>query len=86
MYYNHRYRCHRNRRNHHRHYYYRHHHYLGIKIFDTVVLELSLTELAWNVAAICAAAVRDYAASGDMRYLLAVQRHLTAVQDDNGDT
>lgn len=48
--------------------------------------ELSLTELAWNVAAICAAAVRDYAASGDMRYLLAVQRHLTAVQDDNGDT
>ena len=84
MYYNH--RCRRHRHNHHRHYCYPHQHNLGIKIFYTVVLELSLTELAWNVAAICAAAVRDYAASGDMRYLLAVQRHLTAVQDDNGDT
>lgn len=30
--------------------------------------------------------MRDYATSGDVRYLLAVQRHLTAVQDDNGDT
>ena len=86
MCYNHSYRCRRHRHNHHRHYCYRHHHYFGIKIFYTVVLELSLAELAWNVAAICAAAVRDYAVSGDMRYLLVVQRHLTAVQDDNGDT
>ena len=30
--------------------------------------------------------MRDYATTGDMRYLLAVQRHLTAVQDDSGDT
>ena len=30
--------------------------------------------------------MRDYASTGDVRYLLAVQRHLTAVQDDNGDT
>ena len=27
----------------------------------------------------------DYAVTGDLRMLLAVQRHLTAVQDDNGD-
>ncbi|XP_065593019.1 nuclear factor NF-kappa-B p105 subunit isoform X1 [Cyrtonyx montezumae] len=30
-------------------------------------------------------ALFDYAVSGDVRMLLAVQRHLTAVQDDNGD-
>ncbi|KAJ7381566.1 Nuclear factor NF-kappa-B p105 subunit [Desmophyllum pertusum] len=30
--------------------------------------------------------MRDYATTGDMRYLLAVQRHLTAVQDESGDT
>lgn len=48
--------------------------------------ELSLSELAWNLAEKSAAAMRDYATTGDIRYLLAVQRHLTAVQDDNGDT
>ncbi|XP_073234456.1 nuclear factor NF-kappa-B p105 subunit-like [Porites lutea] len=48
--------------------------------------EVSLNELAWNLAEKSAAAMRDYATSGDVRYLLAVQRHLTAVQDDNGDT
>ncbi|KAM7449939.1 Nuclear factorNF-kappa-B p105 subunit [Porites harrisoni] len=48
--------------------------------------EISLNELAWNLAEKSAAAMRDYATSGDVRYLLAVQRHLTAVQDDNGDT
>lgn len=48
--------------------------------------EISLNELAWNLAEKSAAAMRDYASSGDVRYLLAVQRHLTAVQDDNGDT
>lgn len=47
---------------------------------------MSLNELAWNLAEKSAAAMRDYATSGDVRYLLAVQRHLTAVQDDNGDT
>ncbi|XP_030305671.1 nuclear factor NF-kappa-B p105 subunit isoform X2 [Calypte anna] len=30
-------------------------------------------------------ALFDYAATGDVKMLLAVQRHLTAVQDDNGD-
>uniref|UniRef100_A0A669QEZ5 Nuclear factor NF-kappa-B p105 subunit n=1 Tax=Phasianus colchicus TaxID=9054 RepID=A0A669QEZ5_PHACC len=30
-------------------------------------------------------ALFDYAVTGDVRMLLAVQRHLTAVQDDNGD-
>ena len=49
-------------------------------------LELSLSELAWNLAEKSAAAMRNYATSGDLRYLLAVQRDLTAVQDDNGDT
>lgn len=48
--------------------------------------ELSLKELAWNIAETSAAAMRDFASSGDLRYLLAVQRHLSAVQDDNGDT
>ncbi|XP_007897340.2 nuclear factor NF-kappa-B p100 subunit isoform X1 [Callorhinchus milii] len=33
-----------------------------------------------------ALALQDYAITGDARMLLAVQRHLTAVQDDNGDT
>lgn len=48
--------------------------------------EADLSELAWNLAEKSSAAMRDYAATGDVRYLLAVQRHLTAVQDDNGDT
>lgn len=49
-------------------------------------LATDLSELAWNLAEKSSAAMRDYATTGDMRYLLAVQRHLTAVQDDNGDT
>ncbi|XP_078366707.1 nuclear factor NF-kappa-B p105 subunit-like [Oculina patagonica] len=48
--------------------------------------QADLSELAWNLAEKSAAAMRDYAATGDMRYLLAAQRHLTAVQDDSGDT
>lgn len=54
--------------------------------FCYVGTELSLGELAWNLAEKSAAAMREYATTGDLRYLLAVQRHLTAVQDDNGDT
>lgn len=50
------------------------------------LVELSLRELAWNLAERSAAAMRDYATTGDLRYLLAVQRHLTSIQDDNGDT
>lgn len=49
-------------------------------------VEPSLRELAWNLAERSAAAMRDYATTGDLRYLLAVQRHLTSIQDDNGDT
>lgn len=49
-------------------------------------LTTDLSELAWNLAEKSSAAMRDYATTGDVRYLLAVQRHLTAVQDDNGDT
>lgn len=30
-------------------------------------------------------ALFDYAVTGDVKMLLAVQRHLTAVQDENGD-
>lgn len=30
-------------------------------------------------------ALFDYAVTGDVKMLLAVQRHLTVVQDDNGD-
>jgi nuclear factor NF-kappa-B p105 subunit len=30
-------------------------------------------------------ALFDYAVTGDVKVLLAVQRHLTAVQDENGD-
>ena len=52
----------------------------------TDCLVTDLRELAWNLAEKSAAAMRDYAATGDMRYLLAAQRHLTAVQDDSGDT
>ncbi|XP_041032206.1 nuclear factor NF-kappa-B p100 subunit-like [Carcharodon carcharias] len=33
-----------------------------------------------------ARALLDYAITGDVRMLLAVQRHLTAIQDENGDT
>ncbi|XP_067828868.1 nuclear factor NF-kappa-B p100 subunit-like isoform X2 [Heptranchias perlo] len=33
-----------------------------------------------------AQALMDYAITGDVRMLLAVQRHLTAIQDENGDT
>jgi len=31
-------------------------------------------------------ALFDYAVTGDVKMLLAVQRHLTAVQDENGDS
>lgn len=53
-------------------------------VIDCLVTDLS--KLAWNLAEKSAAAMRDYAVTGDMRYLLAAQRHLTAVQDDSGDT
>lgn len=30
-------------------------------------------------------ALQDYAETGDVRYLLMVQRHLTAIKNENGD-
>ncbi|XP_070544392.1 nuclear factor NF-kappa-B p105 subunit-like [Ptychodera flava] len=48
----------------------------------SVQLNASVLELAERTSA----ALQDYAISGDVKILLAVQRHLTAVQDENGDT
>ncbi|XP_030046614.1 nuclear factor NF-kappa-B p105 subunit [Microcaecilia unicolor] len=42
-------------------------------------------EAASELAKRHANALFDYAVTGDVKMLLAVQRHLTAVQDDNGD-
>uniref|UniRef100_A0A7M4FYL2 Nuclear factor NF-kappa-B p105 subunit n=1 Tax=Crocodylus porosus TaxID=8502 RepID=A0A7M4FYL2_CROPO len=42
-------------------------------------------EKAMQLAKRHANALFDYAITGDVKMLLAVQRHLTAVQDDNGD-
>ncbi|XP_064366608.1 nuclear factor NF-kappa-B p105 subunit isoform X2 [Dromaius novaehollandiae] len=42
-------------------------------------------EKAMQLAKRHANALFDYAVTGDVKMLLAVQRHLTAVQDDNGD-
>ncbi|XP_056659122.1 nuclear factor NF-kappa-B p105 subunit isoform X4 [Monodelphis domestica] len=42
-------------------------------------------EKAMQLAKRHASALFDYAVTGDVKVLLAVQRHLTAVQDDNGD-
>nr|ALG40993.1 NF-kappa B [Anthopleura buddemeieri] len=45
-----------------------------------------LKELAWAIAQHTSSAMMDYASTGDTRYLLAIQRQLTAVQNDDGDT
>lgn len=42
-------------------------------------------EKALQLAKRHANALFDYAVTGDVKMLLAVQRHLTAVQDENGD-
>lgn len=42
-------------------------------------------EKAMQLAKQHANALFDYAVTGDVKMLLAVQRHLTAVQDENGD-
>ena len=46
----------------------------------------AMLNLAFALAERTSSAMRDYAVTGDVRYLLAVQRQLTAVQDDSGDT
>ncbi|GCB83193.1 hypothetical protein scyTo_0024053, partial [Scyliorhinus torazame] len=43
-------------------------------------------EKALTLAERHASALLDYSVTGDAKMLLAVQRHLTAVQDQNGDT
>uniref|UniRef100_A0A4W3JD34 Nuclear factor NF-kappa-B p105 subunit n=1 Tax=Callorhinchus milii TaxID=7868 RepID=A0A4W3JD34_CALMI len=43
------------------------------------------TELALNLAERHAKALLDYSITGDVKILLAVQRYLTTVQDENGD-
>lgn len=42
-------------------------------------------EKAMQLASRHCNALFDYAVTGDVKMLLAAQRHLTAVQDDNGD-
>ncbi|XP_035256253.1 nuclear factor NF-kappa-B p100 subunit isoform X3 [Anguilla anguilla] len=49
-------------------------------------LASSLQSRATHVAQQTAGALLDYCSTGDVRILLAVQRHLCAVQDENGDT
>lgn len=54
----------------------------------TVIIALQITsflEKAMQLAKQHANALFDYAVTGDVKMLLAVQRHLTAVQDENGD-
>jgi hypothetical protein len=51
-------------------------HYLADNLFLEKALQLARRH---------ANALFDYAVTGDVKMLLAVQRHLTAVQDENGD-
>ncbi|KAI1894477.1 hypothetical protein AGOR_G00116210 [Albula goreensis] len=46
----------------------------------------TLQSRATQMARLTAGALLDYCSSGDVRILLAVQRHLCGVQDENGDT
>ena len=43
-------------------------------------------ELVWKVAERTNAGLNNYAATGDVRHMLLIQRHLMSVQDINGDT
>lgn len=49
-------------------------------------IPLDYESLAWRLAERTSRALRDFAITADMKMLLAVQRHLTAVEDENGDT
>ena len=42
--------------------------------------------VAYQIADRSTSALQQYARTGDVKYLLAVQRHLVAVQDTQGDT
>ena len=41
--------------------------------------------LAVDIAERTSLALQDYAKTGDIMYILLIQRHLVAVQDENGD-
>nr|XP_054773081.1 nuclear factor NF-kappa-B p105 subunit-like [Lytechinus pictus] len=56
------------------------------KNVQTDDITIDSDSMAWHVAQVTANALHDYAASGDIKTILTVQRHLIAVEDDNGDT
>ena len=49
-------------------------------------LPFDYDSLAWRLAERTSRALHDFAITADIKMILAVQRHLTAVEDENGDT
>ena len=47
---------------------------------------VSPEKLVWQVAERTNAGLKNYAATGDVRHMLLIQRHLVSVEDVNGDT
>ncbi|XP_066240806.1 nuclear factor NF-kappa-B p105 subunit isoform X3 [Saccopteryx leptura] len=58
----------------------------GVKEESARLQDQLFLEKAMQLAKRHANALFDYAVTGDVKMLLAVQRHLTAVQDENGDS
>lgn len=56
------------------------------KTIQTDDIPIDIDSMAWQVAQVTANALHDYAATGDIKTVLTVQRHLIAVEDDSGDT
>ncbi|XP_058403567.1 nuclear factor NF-kappa-B p105 subunit isoform X1 [Diceros bicornis minor] len=61
-------------------------HAAGVKKENSKFQDNLFLEKAMQLAKRHANALFDYAVTGDVKMLLAVQRHLTAVQDENGDS
>ncbi|XP_023372798.1 nuclear factor NF-kappa-B p105 subunit isoform X2 [Otolemur garnettii] len=59
---------------------------VGVKEENARCQDNLFLEKAMQLAKRHANALFDYAVTGDVKMLLAVQRHLTTVQDDNGDS
>uniref|UniRef100_A0ABI7YLY4 RHD domain-containing protein n=1 Tax=Felis catus TaxID=9685 RepID=A0ABI7YLY4_FELCA len=59
---------------------------VGVKEENSRFQDNLFLEKAMQLAKRHANALFDYAVTGDVKMLLAVQRHLTAVQDENGDS
>ncbi|XP_015340089.1 nuclear factor NF-kappa-B p105 subunit isoform X2 [Marmota marmota marmota] len=59
---------------------------MGVKQEDSPFQDNLFLEKAMQLAKRHANALFDYAVTGDVKMLLAVQRHLAAVQDENGDS